>query len=141
MNKLLKYRNSEYSLRISSYVDNDRIAIAMYENWDGHHESAGPATRNLEEYLFGHNEAFMDEVNLPGITNAFVAAGLAKPLNREVESDGDKYPVVELILDEIKKYDHIPDDNEEWDDIEREDADDSEDIDALFAMFAEKEDL
>lgn len=131
--KILNYNGRQFSLRISSYCDNERIAIAMYEIWDDHHEAWGTATKNLDEYLFGPNDAFMDEENNPGITKCFIESGLATFISN-IDHCGTMYPVVELNLEEIKKYDHIPsnENEEEWDDIEREDADDSEDVDALF---------
>ena len=145
--KTLNYRGTEITLRISSYCNNNRIAIAMYELWEGHHEQYGVATVNLDDFLFGPNEAFMDENNHPGITKCFVEAGLAKPLNRLGYSGYCQYPVVELNLEEIAKYDHAPstksdeDEDEEWDDIEREDASDDEDVDALLRdLFGVEED-
>lgn len=106
--KTLNYNGTEITLRISSYCNNNRVAIAMYELWEGHHEQYGVATVNLDDFLFGPNEAFMDENNHPGITKCFVNAGLAKYLNRFGNSGFCRYPVVELNLAEIAKYDHAP---------------------------------
>ena len=149
--KTLNYRGSEMTLKISSYRNNNRIAIAMYELCEGHHESYSVATVNLDDFLFGPNEAFMDENNHPGITKCFVDAGLAKPLNRLGYSEYCQYPVVELNLEEIAKYDHAPDlddvdesdedDYDDYDDVEWEDAADDEDVDALLRdLFGVEED-
>ncbi len=145
--KTLNYNGATVTLRISSYCNNNRVAIAMYEEWEGHHEQYGVATVNLDDFLFGPAEAFMDENNHPGITKCFVDAGLAKPLNRLGYSGYCQYPVVELNLEEIAKYDHAPqtdsdeEEDDEWDDIERDDASDDEDVDALLRdLFGVEED-
>jgi hypothetical protein len=49
--KTLNYNGTEITLRISSYCNNNRIAIAMYELWEGHHEQYGVATVNLDDFL------------------------------------------------------------------------------------------
>ena len=146
--KTLNYNGTTVTLRISSYCNNNRVAIAMYEEWEGHHEQYGVATVNLEDFLFGPTEAFMDENNHPGITKCFVDAGLAKPLNRLGYSGYCQYPVVELNLEEIAKYDHAPNlddvdesDEDDYDDVEWEDAADDEDVDALLRdLFGVEED-
>lgn len=136
-NKILNYKGKQIALRVSSYCNNNRIAVAMYELWDGHHEACGVATVNLDDFLFGPNEAFMDENNHPGITQCFVDAGLATRVNRVGHSGYCTYPVVVLNIDAISEYDCFSpetmdaDDDEEWDDIECDDADDSEDVEAM----------
>ena len=150
-NKTLNYNGQQYSLRISSYCNNDRIAIALYELYDGHYEPAFAATKNLDDFLFSPNEAFMDENNYPGITQCFIDAGLAKLINRMGHAEMCDYPVVELITDEIALYDHAPDlddvdesdedDYDDYDDVEWEDAADDEDVDALLRdLFGVEED-
>lgn len=141
MAKVLNYRGAEIALRVSSYCNNDRIAVAMYELWDGHHDPYGTATVNLDDMLFGPNEAFMDENNHPGITQCFVEAGLAKRLDRTGHSGYCTYPVVELNPEAIAEYDFVEVNEDEWDDVEREDASDDEDLDELFRdFFGEEED-
>ena len=44
--KTLNYNGTTVTLRISSYCNNNRVAIAMYEEWEGHHEQYGVATVN-----------------------------------------------------------------------------------------------
>jgi hypothetical protein len=145
MFKTLNYNNTQIALKVSAYCNNNRVAIAMYELWDGHHEQYGVATVNLDDFLFGPNEAFMDENNHPGITQCFIEAGLAKPLNRVGYSGYCQYPVVELNLEEIAKYDCFPpieteEEDDEWSDIEEEDNDDDFSFDA-FLRDIEKEDF
>ena len=137
MAKTLIFDGIEFNLELSSYCDNDRIAILMIApNHNDDYYGRRIATINIDDYIFEANQTYMSELEFPGITQAFVNAGLAT-LTGYLGSSGfyvNKYPLVKLNLEAIREYcsEDVDIDSYNDDDVEWEDAADDEDVDALF---------
>ena len=146
MAKTLMFDGIEFNLGLSSYCDNDRIAIFMTApNHNDNYYGLRMATINIDDYIFEADQTYMSELEFPGITEAFVNAGLATSTGY-LGSSGfyvNKYPLVKLNLEAIREYcsEDVDVDSCNDDDIEWEDAADDEDVDALLRdLFGVEED-
>ena len=112
--KLFNYDGKNYELSVVSYqTDPAVMGIVLYDHVD--HEPYGTISVNLGSdigngSIMQLNSTFLDVNNVPGIEEAVVEQGLAKPYTRfgspvRAQSGFVQYPLYEFDAEELKKYD------------------------------------
>lgn len=112
--KLFNYDGKDYELSVVSYqTDPAVMGIVLSDSVD--HEPYGTISVNLGSdigngSIMQLNSTFLDVNNVPGIEEAVVEQGLAKPYTRfgspvRAQSGFVQYPLYEFDAEELKKYD------------------------------------
>ena len=112
--KLFNYDGKDYELSVVSYqTDPAVMGIVLFDSVD--HEPYGTISVNLGSdigngSIMQLNSTFLDVNNVPGIEEAVVKQGLAKPYTRfgspvRAQSGFVQYPLYEFDAEELKKYD------------------------------------
>lgn len=112
--KLFNYDGKDYELSVVSYqTDPAVMGIVLSDHAD--HEPYGTISVNLGSdigngSIMQLNSTFLDVNNVPGIEEAVVEQGLAKPYTRfgspvRAQSGFVQYPLYEFDAEELKKYD------------------------------------
>lgn len=112
--KLFNYDGKDYELSVVSYqTDPAVMGIVLFDSVD--HEPYGTISVNLGSdigngSIMQLNSTFLDVNNVPGIEEAVVEQGLAKPYTRfgspvRAQSGFVQYPLYEFDAEELKKYD------------------------------------
>lgn len=91
------YNGEEYSLKYSTYTNNDALAVLL-EDADG--EECGVLTVNLSNsHTLPSDCAYLDENNNPGIGRVLVEAGVARPIGQSAQSGFCHYHVFQFMID------------------------------------------
>ncbi len=112
--KLFNYDGKDYELSVVSYqTDPAVMGVVLFDSVD--HEPYGTISVNLGSdigngSIMQLNSTFLDVNNVPGIEEAVVEQGLAKPYTRfgspvRAQSGFVQYPLYEFDAEELKKYD------------------------------------
>lgn len=96
MSKILRYKDYNCLVEISSYIDNYRPAIFLRDADDG--EVITTATINLPEESLNEGEVFIKNYSEnEGILDWLINEGIVENTGREVESGYVKIPVVRIL--------------------------------------------